>query len=169
MPSSYLIGSALNTPVFEGAFACGIYPAASAPCGEGGYAAGEDGVILGRFGWGDPATGKVFNERTDPTQQLGVTLPQFLNPRNRVYGALSAQGPVMKLRQGKNMVLAANGAFWLRFAGGAYPGQRVYANLLDGSAIAGQTVGAELTPYFVATMAAPGALAVISSSSKYGV
>lgn len=167
--SRFAYGSPLGTQVFEGAFALGIYPAASMPAPEGGCAAGPDGVILGRFGWLDPATGTVTNERTDDTQQLGVTIPQFLNPRNRIYPALSAEGPVTKLRQGKNMTLASNGAFWLRFAGGAIPGQKVYANLLDGSAIAGQTVGAELTPYIVCTMAQPGDLAIVSTSSKFGV
>lgn len=163
----FAYGSPLTTQVFEGAFAWGIYPAASAPCGEGGYRAGDGGVILGRFGWGDPDTGLVTNARTAATQQQGITLPQFLNPRNRVYYAPNANGlpgSTFNLRQGKNMTLASAGAFWLRFAGGAFPGQQVYANPLDGSAIAGQTVGAEITAYIVRSVAQPGALAIVSST-----
>lgn len=167
-----MIGSPLNAQVFEGAFAYGVYAYADAPAREGGYAAGAGGVILGRFGWGDPATGTVANARTNATQQQGITLPQFLNPRSRVYYAPRGAGKTsftLNLRQGKNMTLASAGAFWLRFEGGAYPGAKVYANLLDGSAIAGQTVGAELTPFTVCTQAQPGALAIVSSTAKFGV
>lgn len=171
MPIPYgAYGSPFNSQVFEGAFAYGVYPAASAPAGENGFVAGDGGVILGRFGWGDTGTGKVANARTLATQQLGITIPQFLNPRNRVYGGFTPDGvPTLNLRQGKNMTLASIGAFWLRFAGGAFPGARVYANPLDGSAISGQTAGAELSPFTVCTQAAPGGLAIISSTAQFGV
>jgi hypothetical protein len=59
------------------------------------------------------------------------------------------------------------GNFWLRFAGGALPGNSVYASLVDGSAVSGSAADCELTPWFVCSIAPPGQLAIVSTTAKF--
>lgn len=171
---------ALSTQVFEGAFASipryingqPLMPSALATAG--GYVAQAGGTIAGRFGWGDNSAHSVSNTRANASDQLGVVLPlisgygagvigfgrswQFYDPLVRAF----------RIRQGLPVTLMAQGNFWLRFAGGAYTGMPVYASLIDGSAISGETADAELTPWKVCSNAPPGALAMVSTSAYFG-
>lgn len=120
-------------------------------------AGGPDGVEVGLFGWADPATGTVENARTDASQRLGLILPIHLfRTIPKLWGVLPP---------GYEVTLATAGDFLVSFPNGALAGQRVYANLLDGSPVSGDTAGTELTPWTVMQDAAPGELCIISSWS----
>jgi hypothetical protein len=169
-----------GTGVFEGAFASiprfinGQARMPSALAGAGGYVGQAGGTIAGRFGWGNNDAHTVANTRTSVQDQLGVVLPlasgfgagvigfgrswQFYDPLVRAF----------RIRQGIPISLLAAGALWLRFAGGAYTGQPVYASLVDGSAVSGETSNAELTPWKVCSNAPPGGLAMVSTSAHFG-
>jgi hypothetical protein len=62
-------------------------------------------------------------------------------------------------------VLLTRGALWMRFAGGAWPGQTVYASIVDGSLFSGYADDAVPTAWTVQTQAAPGELAIISTQA----
>lgn len=66
---------------------------------------------------------------------------------------------------GYEVTLATAGDFFVAFPGGAIAGQRVYASILDGSPVSGDTPGTEITPWVAMQNAAPGELCVISSWS----
>jgi hypothetical protein len=171
---------ALSTQVFEGAFSSaplfmnGERRFPSAPAGAGAFVAPVGGTIQGRFGWGNTSTHTVANTRVTASDQLGIVLPlrvqagamvigggwtwQFYDPAVRAF----------RIRQGLNVTLMAEGNFWLRFAGGAYAGEPVYASLVDGSAISGETSDAEPTPWTVCSNAGPGELAMVSTYAKFG-
>ncbi len=124
-------------------------------------AADPDGLAVGVFGWADPETGLAANERTDPRQLLGFVLPVY----NGVC-AIRRTHTRAYVRPGYGVTLCAAGDFWARFDAGAQAGQPVYASLVDGAVISGYAAGAELTPWFVATNAGPGGLAIITTWSK---
>lgn len=132
---------------------------------SGSARAGAGGIAIGRFVWIRP-DGVALNQRTSPDDVLGYVLPEFgpgVDWRRVFYDEVSR---TWRIRQGMNVSLLASGNVWARFAGGAYVGDQVYANVLDGSAISGQSVTGELTPWFVATAATPGQIAAISTWSK---
>lgn len=120
------------TPAVEGAPASCRNPFASMCAGAGQLTAGANGVILGRFGFADPITGRVDNARTSALQQLGFVLPQW-----GTWQKLYCEANTWILREGLMVTLASRGDFWCRFAGGANAGQQVFANVSDGSAAAG--------------------------------
>lgn len=171
---------ALNTQVFEGAFASlpryinGQPRMPSAPAGPGGYVGQAGGTIAARFGWGNNAAHTVANTRTSAQDQLGVVVPLFSGYGAGVVGfghSWQFYDPAVRafrIRQGLPVTLMAKGDFWLRFAGGAYTGMPVYASLVDGSAIAGETTGAELTPWFVCSNAPGCGLAMVSTNAHFG-
>jgi hypothetical protein len=165
------------TPAVEGARAT-ANPLASMLAGAGALTAGPTGVIVGRFGFAEPATGQVSSARTTLTQRLGFVLPQW-----GTWQKLYCENGTWILRQGLMVTLASKGDFWCRFAGGAYPGQQVLASMLDGSATVTPSdwtadsaivtadsavytadgLATEATPWTVVTPACPGSLAIISS------
>jgi hypothetical protein len=133
----------------------------------GALVAGPDGIILGRFGWADLTTGQANNAPTGNPCRLGLALP-VIGTWQKVYRQQLAGGPwVNVLRAGLGVTLAVRGDFWVRFAGGAWPGQPVYASEVDGSALAGYATDYQLTPWTVITKAAPGCLAIISTWSTF--
>lgn len=170
----------LGAQVFEGAFASratyqnGQNRFPSAPAGAGAFVAQPGGTIQGRFGWGDPATGLVANTRVTSADQIGIVLPLQISNGSLVQGygwSWQFWDPLVcawRIRQGINLTLMAEGEFWLRFAGGAYTGESVYASLVDGSAISGQTDDAELTRFKVCSNAGPGCLAMVSPYAFFG-
>lgn len=167
------MNSPLNAQVFEGAFVSpnpqysvgGNPPYPSAPAGAHAFVAATGGLIQGRFGWGDPATGLAANAPAGAGPVLGVVVPQagrwsrvFYDPTVNAY----------RIRQGLPVTLCTAGPFWLRFAAGANAGNPVYADTVDGHAVSGNTAGAVLTPWFVCTNTEPGGLAIVSSTAKFG-
>lgn len=171
---------AFGTQVYEGAFAStalfqnGQTRFPSALAGPGGFVAPAGGTIQGRFGWGNVPAGTVSNTRVAAGDQLGLVLPLRARSGAGVVGwgwsweffdpAVNA----FRIRAGLMVTLMAAGDFWLRFVGGAYAGEPVYASLIDGAAISGQTSNAELTPWVVCSNAGPGNLAQVSTYAKFG-
>ncbi len=141
-----------------GAFAS-CNPRAVILAGVAAFRASEpDGLAVGMFGWGDPATGYAANERTDSAQMLGFVLP--------VYGGYTPMRRTFTrsyIRPGYQVTMCSRGDFWTRFPAGAEAGQPVYASTVDGSAVSGYAAGAELTPWVVVTPCGPGGLAIIST------
>lgn len=115
------------------------------------YRAGVNGLRTGVFAWADPETGRADNSRTSDAQILGFVL---------------AQRATRFVPSGYQITLSSAGDFWALFAAGANAGDRVYASTVDGSVISGETDDAELTPWFVASNAAPGQCAIISTWSR---
>lgn len=177
---------------YEGAFASRVLgqnletlvPFSSIVAGNGSWRAAPGGLLQGRFGFGDPTTGLVWNAPTADIYALGVVVPlQSTNNANGgvVGGPARFGGPSARwtwqtfdkiakswrLREGIVTTLADNGNFFLRFAGGANYGDTVYASLTDGSAISGSSVGAVPTAFKVVQNGGPGRLAVVSSSAKF--
>jgi hypothetical protein len=97
-----------------------------------------------------------------------VVLPQFgpgVDWRQVFYDDVTL---TFRIRYGLGLTMLARGNVWVRFPTGAVPGQQVYANPLDGTAISGYSVAGELTPWSVVTPAGPGDLAIISTRSIGG-
>lgn len=180
---------ALSAFAYEGAFASqplatnleSLVPFVSRLGGPGCPVAAPGGVLQGRFGWLNPATGYVSNTRTTAQDASGVVIPlRSLNGSNGgvVGGPRGIAGPqaswtwetwdpqyrAYRTRAGIVTTLQGRGNFWLRFPGGALPTQPVYASLVDGSAISGAADNAEPTHFSVCTEAQPGSLAIVSST-----
>jgi len=126
------------------------------------FRAGLDGLAVSRFGWGDLDTGFVDNVRSNPAQVLAYVFP-FVTGNSAIRVCC---GGARFVRPGVGVTFLRSGDYWVRFQGGAQAGQPVYASLVDGSPISGQATNAELTRWFVATNAAPGGLAIISTTTK---
>ncbi len=177
---------------FEGAFASRVIgqnleilgPYSSSLAGEGGWRAAPGGLLQGRFGFGDPATGLVWNAPTGPLYDLGIVVPlQSVNYANggvvggpASFGGTQAQrtwqvydrvARSWRLRQGLIANIMPTGNFWLRFAGGANYGDTVYASLTDGSAISGSVTGSVVTAFKVCSNVGPGCMAIVSSTAVF--
>lgn len=146
----------------EGGFASNN-PRTQVLAGAGALVAADPvGLEAARFGWADLTLGTASNERTTAAQRLGFVLP-LCGDWQRVYVERGQRW----IRPGLPITLCVRGDFWARFSGGAVPGQRVYADPLDGSLLSGYVASAELTPWSVITSAAPGQLAIISTWSNF--
>ncbi len=180
----------LATFAYEGAFASQPLaqnlelraPFASALAGQGAPVSNTPGTIQGRFGWLSQS-GIVNNTRTSDADALGVVIPfrSLSGVNGGVVGGprglagsraswswefIDAAG-LLRVRPGLIVTLHTRGNFWLRFAGGALYGNPVYASLVDGQAISGSALNAELTPFKVCSIAGPGSLAMVSSSANF--
>lgn len=144
---------------FPGAFA-NNNPRAVVIAGAGFFRAAPDGLISAHFAWANPSTGLVANVPTTDTL-LGLVQP------TPGYWRWATTQNGRLIRPGIQVTLFAGGDFWVRFRDGAEPGALVYASPVDGAPLAGETDGALLTPWSVVTAAEPGALAVISTWSKF--
>lgn len=186
--------SPLAALAYEGAFASRPFnqnletrgPFASVLAGPGGPVSNDPGTIQGRFGWLGP-DGVVNNTRLTALDTLGVVIPfrsmsgvnggvvggprglggsqaawtwEFFDPTVAPRGGL-------RVRPGLVVTLHDGGNFWLRFAAGALYGNRVYASLVDGQAVSGPADNTEITPFSVCSIAAPGALAIVSSTAIF--
>jgi hypothetical protein len=179
---------------YEGAFASRVLaynletlaPFRSVMTRPGGAVSNSPGTIQGRFGWYNDATRQVNNTRVAATDTLGIVVPyRSMSPNGGVVGGpRGLAGPqasytwefwddttppngVLRIRPGLGVTLGASGNFWLRFQGGAIVGNPVYASLVDGSAISGIMTNAELTPWYVCTVARPGGLAIVSRTAVF--
>ena len=134
-------------------------PIACLVAGAGAFVAGPLDLALLRFGWADLDSGQVSNVY-DTGLQLGFVLPVYrMWSWNHVYSSCDAP----MLRAGMGVVLATQGDFATRFAEGAQPGARVYANPLDGTAAATPDAGYIETQFTCMGCAACGEWAYISS------
>lgn len=156
-----LCGTQRNAPplgVYEGAFAS-RNPYASIGSAR---AAGPVDLAMGRFGWVNEDTGEVFNTLVTPGA-LGVIVP-----RRGLWAVVYPRLGVWYLRAGKPVTVAATGDFFLRFPGGAYIGNPVYADPATGIAYAFDPGGFVLTKWQVVTNCPPGALAKVSPYINIG-
>lgn len=178
--------------LYEGAFASRVLaqnletlaPFASAPGGVRAWVAGVGGLLQGRFGWGNAATGAILNTPTSALDVLGIVIPlQSVNGANGgVIGGPARFGgwqaaltwqtwdvlsKAWRMRQGIVATLMPRGNFWLKFAGGANYGDTVYALTADGQAISGAVDGAVETPFKVCSNGQPGTLCKVSSTAKF--
>ena len=157
----------LNVSGIEGALVYSglTIPATCIAGPNGAIQAGPQGTAIGRFAWVRP-DGVALNQRTSPDDAIGIVLPEFgpgVDWRRVFYDDVSK---TCRIRQGLNISILTAGNVLMRFPGGARPGNQVYANLLDGSAISGPSVSGEVTRWFVASAAPPGQLAIITTWSK---
>lgn len=154
------------SPAVEGAVVCGTYNIMRTVAGgpPGSPRAGVGGAAIGRFGWMS-TEGSVRSERTSPFDTQGLVLPfeiPFADWRAVYFDTVSN---TWRIREGLALSMLLQGNVWVRFPYGAYVGQRVYANVLDGAPISGDTPDGELTPWSVVTNARAGELAIISTWS----
>jgi hypothetical protein len=147
--------------MYAGAFASSN-PRSTLVAGGGFFRVGPDGLYMARFGWADPSTGLAHSAR------MAGGLLGFVQPiagfRRRLTFAV-ADG--VMIRPGYQCTLFKSGDFFARFDAGAQVGQPVYASEVDGKAISGEAVGAELTPWIITTPCGPGGLAIISTWSNF--
>jgi len=113
----------------------GVNPRCIALAGPGKYVAPVGGLIVGNFCWANPDTGEV-SQSYEPGFQIAMLrrdqqaiIIDFLAPATYLMNA------------GFPLTLFVQGDFWGKFAGGATPGQKVFANPSDGSLIAADGVG----------------------------
>lgn len=166
----------LNSNIYEGSFAYrppfyyeppGGPPYPSVLANEDALRAGvmpaQSGIAAGRFGWANPANGIVLNTRTTALDALGVVIPIRVNWEAAYWSCGSRW-----LRSGYGVTLISRGAFWLKFPAGAFRGDPVYANILDGTAVSGAgTANTEQTKYSVTFGCDPGGLAQVSSYANF--
>lgn len=128
-----------------------------------GIMPGQSGIAAGRFGWANPATGIVLNTRTTSQDQPGIVIPRRVNWEAAYWSCGSRW-----LRAGYGVTVHSRGAFWVKFPGGAFRGDPVYASLVDGTAVSGAgTPNTETTKFFVTGGCDPGALGQISTYSGF--
>jgi hypothetical protein len=139
------------------------------PADPGALVCGAGGCALGRFGWAH-ADGRVTNVRDDAADRIGFTIPPYASPALNTWqrNFWDCDTKTLRAREGTEIALLTRGAVWASFAAGAWPGQRVYASLVDGQAFSGYADDAELTLWSVLSVAGPGELAIISTSAYFG-
>lgn len=148
------------TPAVEGYFAS-RNPASVLLAGPVAWRAGNDGLAVARFGFADSNSGLVDNARSNAKQTLG-----FIFPAVNGNSAVRVWRGQRYVRPGVGVTVMQAGDYWVRFLSGAQAGAVVYASTVDGTAISGNSVGAEATRWFVVTDTGPGGLAIISTTSR---
>lgn len=161
----------------EGAFAFGVgnpgnpsrFPYTTIQAGPLAPRGGPGGTAAFRFGWLG-LDGLVRNTREAATDRIGFVFLPFEQPAKNTWqrNFWDATTKTYRIREGTEVDMLTRGAVWARFAGGAWPGQKVYASLVDGALISGYADDAELTPWLVQTAAAPGELAIINTFAYFG-
>jgi len=119
-------------PGIEGDWAS-ANPHASMLASPGALISGPSGVTIGRFAWAGP-TGIVQNNGASAMNGAGRL--GFVHKTQPALITTWLAGSTMVLQPGISMVLFNRGDVFCRFAGGATPNQKVYANYADGSALA---------------------------------
>lgn len=150
-------------PAVKGDFA-GANPRASVLAGEGALLSSGSPrfCTVGNFAWA--------------LQLTGVAVGQFYNEADAKIGFLrrDQQAPMlsqlpgdasMLLAPGQIVTLFDQGSFWALFAAGATPGQKVFANTLDGSVYAAAAGTSTETAEVTAALANTGILTVSAVAS----
>lgn len=99
--------------------------------GPGQYVAPPSGLTVGNFCWVNPDTGDVSQ-----SYKAGYQVAFLKRGNNAVITAFLAPA-VYSVYGGLPLDLFAQGDFWTAFAGGATPGDTVYADELTGAAVSG--------------------------------
>ena len=118
---------------------------------------------IGRFAWGDQtdaspfAYGRYFGE-------TGFKLGFVHNDRQALLTAFLDESTFL-VQAGANLTLMNQGSFWAEFLAGATPGQKVFANFLDGSTYAAAPGTSTQTASVTASLASTGVLTVSAVGS----
>lgn len=144
------------------------YPFATMTAGVGALVAGAGGAAVGRFGFAH-VDGRVTNARTAARDRVGVVILPFVEPAlntwQRNYWDEASKS--YRIREGTEVTCVVRGAIWMRFDGGAWAGQPVYASILDGRAFSGYAADAEPTVWTVQTPCEPGQLAIVTTTAFF--
>ncbi len=166
-------GAFVSSPIDRSNGPTWFNPVPSVLAGSGALRAAPGGAIQGNFGWANPATGLVSNSRVTAADQVGIVKPYRSSSGADVVGfgwTWQFYDPLVcafRVREGVTVNLIAAGHLWLRFAGGAYAGETVYASLSDGSAVSGPAANCESTPWIVSGNGDPGNLAIVSTTARF--
>lgn len=115
-------------PAIEGDF-CSANPRGSLLSGDGGFISGPLGLTAGKFAWADASgVARAYG---------GVGRLGFVHRDNLSLQTTWLARSSMSILPNVEVVLHAAGDFWMRFAAGALPGQKVFASFADGSPVAG--------------------------------
>lgn len=117
-------------PAVAGDFA-GANPRASILGGPGRFVSPVGGLTVGNIAWANQATGEVTQAYVAGAE------PGFLRRDNQAIIVNFLAPAVFMVQQGFPITLYNQGDFWGLFAGGATPGQKVYADAGTGALIAG--------------------------------
>lgn len=113
----------------------GANPRAVVLAGPGQFVAPAGGLEVGLFAWADTDTGDV-SQSYIPGYQIG-----FLHRENNAIIVEFLGEASVQVLEGLPITLFSQGDFWAKFAGGATPGQSVYADPSTGAALAGAAGG----------------------------
>jgi hypothetical protein len=139
-------------------------PIIAAAGGPGAFQAGANGLIMARFAWRDATNPKLLNN-----SGTGKPVGFVMNNANATIGYL--EGSSMTIPAGREASPVVGGDFWAVPYTGATPGQKVFADLTNGTiatGAAGSTIDGMIETDWTVTTASAGnaALIVISSWSK---
>lgn len=126
-----------QSPAIEGAFAS-QNPRFSKVAGEGQLVTGVGGVYVARFAWVDSTNTTVLNTGTGAPDGF---IANELQASVQVIGDNAS----MLIPQGRAITVFNGGDFWVRVQNAATRGQKIFASLIDGLAVAanaGATIGA---------------------------
>lgn len=130
-------GSVNNQPgVAESGDFYGTNPRAVVLAGPGAFVSPASELTVGNFAWADTDTGVVSQSEVAGFQVAFVGRA----PNQAVITAFLAPSTYL-INPGFPVTLHSQGDFWTTFAGGATPGQSVYADPATGAAIAGAAGG----------------------------
>lgn len=119
-------------PAVAGDF-CDTNPRFSVDAGPGGLVAGPNGVTVGRFAWAtNPDDGDGFPSQVSNSGSGPVTGFVHREQQGLITTYLAESG--LLVPQGFGVTLFSGGGFWVKNDGAteAVPGQKAYANVLDG-------------------------------------
>lgn len=127
-------------PGVEGSFASANQPA-NYVTGPGGLISGLLGVIVGRFGWASyqsDGSERVDNNAALVANALARTASGFVANEQQGLNTTYLAESGLTILPWQAMELFTRGDFWCKMLlAGATRGQKVFANLLDGTATAG--------------------------------
>lgn len=143
-------------PGVEGAFASSNRMAAYVT-GPGGLISGALGVICGRFGWASyqaDGSERMDNNAALVANGLARTPSGFIANEQQGLNTVYLSESNMGVLPWQAMEAFTRGDFWAKMLlGGATRGQKVFANLLDGTATAGAAGGTIAANTFTASFA----------------
>lgn len=151
-------------PAVEGDF-CGANPRANVLAGAGELITPASGLFVGRFAWANTDTG-VVSQSYVAGYQLG-----FVRREQQALITEFKGEATLFCNAGILLTLFNQGDFWARFAAGASPGQRVYADPNTGLPVAGAPSGlnvASVTAHAGAGFTGVVATNVLTASSVTG-
>jgi hypothetical protein len=153
----------------------GANPRASVLGGAGQWVAPfPNGLTVGNFAWANQATGVVSQSYPGAGSALG-----FCGRNRNIAVIINFLAPAtMQVQPGAPLTLHSEGDFWAEFAGGATPGQKVWANPTTGAPIAAATAptietatasaGATLTASIGSTSTGTSTLATVALTAVTG-